>query len=265
MRMAEIYSNARAHLDGMSEVSASPRRYQSTRPSTTESDEVKYPALPLKLGPPRNLENGHLTCETKKDSELVFPVLSMTHDSAIGSLQRGRRISRDAENHNLRTPPPRLYPLRPIRRHVPYSVETLKPERYYASLGRPAEPPQSDTALSEVSSESEGSSASWTGDSEFYYPKPQPLPQQQRQCSVSKWLEQLPEKLEKLGYVDSATDSEEAPEEEEEKTEEDELAMSPLSPHVELQRGTVRRRRVEKQVRQRCASYNDEDIFGGEN
>lgn len=263
MRMAEIYSNARAHLDGMSEVSASPRHYQSARPSTTESGEVKYPALPLKLGPPRNLENAILTHETKKDSELVFPVRSMTHDRAIGSLQRGRRISRDAENHNLRTPPPRLHPLRPIRHDVPCSAETLKPERYYASLGRPAEPPQSDTALSEVSSESEGSSASWTGDSEFYYPKPQPLPQQQRQCSVSKWLEQLPEKLEKLGYVDSATESEETPEEE--KTEEDEIAMSPLSPHVELQRGTVRRRRAERQVRQRCASYDDEDIFGGEN
>ncbi|TLD24713.1 hypothetical protein E2P81_ATG12049 [Venturia nashicola] len=255
-RMAEMYSNARAQLDSTGEASASPRRYQSTRTSTMESDEVKYPALPSKVDLSR--ENDTLTDRNKESSELVFPVLSWAYDSAIGSPQRGRRLSREAENHSLRTPPPRLYLPRPLRRHVPYSAETLKPERYYASLGRPAEPLQSDTALSEVSSESEGSSASWTGDSEFYYPKPQPLPQQLRQCSVTEWLERLPEKLE------PATDTEKAPRKEEEDEEEkDELTMSPMSPHVELQRGTIRRRRMEKQVRQRCASYDDEDIFGG--
>lgn len=261
-RMAEIYSKAREQLESTSEVSASPRRYQSTRPSTTESDEVQYPALPLISGPPRKLENDTPTCRAQKNSDLVFPVLSWTHDSAIGSPQRGRRLSRDTENHSLRTPPPRLYPLRQIRRDVPCSTATFKPERYYASLGRPAEPAQSDTALSEVSPESEGSSASWTGDSEFYYPKPQPLPQQLRQCSVSEWLERLPEKL---GLGDSGTDSEKAPEEEEEEPAADEGVMAPLSPHVELQRGTIRRRRVEMQIRQRCASYDDEDIFGGMN
>lgn len=249
-RMAEIYSRARAQLDSMSNVSASPRRHQSTRPSTAgaESDEVKCSALPLKVGPPR--EKDTLIHNDKESSELVLSILNWTHDGAIGSSQRGRRLSREAENHGLRTPPPRLHPLRPIRRHVPYSAETLKPERYYASLGRPGEPLQSNSAMSEASSESEGSSASWTGDSEFYYPKPQPLPLQLRQCSVSEWLERLPDKL------DSATDTEKAPEEEEA-----ELAMSALSPHVELQRGTIRRRRVETQVRQRCASYDDEDIF----
>ncbi|KAE9971175.1 hypothetical protein BLS_004602 [Venturia inaequalis] len=252
-RMAEMYSNARAHLDSLSDVSASPRRYQPTQPSTTKSDEIKYPTLPVDAGPPRNLENETATHKPKESSELDLPV--WIHDSAIGSPHRGRRLSRDAENHSVKTPPLRLNP-RPIRRDVPYSAETLKPKRYYASLGRPVEPPQSDTALSEALSGSEGSSASWTGDSEFYYPKPQPLPQQLRQCSVSEWLERLPEKL------DSATDTGEVPEEEAE-DDEDELAIPPLSPYVELQRGTVRRRRrVARQVRQRCASYDDEDIFG---
>ncbi|QDS73067.1 hypothetical protein FKW77_009790 [Venturia effusa] len=263
-RMAEIYSNARAKLDDMSDTSASPRLSQSTRLSTTDSYELNYPALPLKPSAPFNLQDDPLVCKPEKNSELIFPVLNWMHNSAFGPPSRGRRRSRDAENHSLRTPSPRYCPLRPLRRKALYSTETLKPERYYADLGRPAEPPRSDTAIPEVSSETEGSSASWTGDSEFYYPKPQPLPQQQRQCSVSEWLERLPEKLDRLGHMDTATDSEKAQEKAEADEQEDEHPMSPLSPYVELQRGTIRRRRVEKQVRQRCASYDDDDIFGGE-
>jgi hypothetical protein len=248
-RMAEIFSKARAQLDSMSDVSASPRRSAlSAQPSITEPGEVKYPTLRLLLGPPHSLDLPAATSQAKESHELVFPGLMSTLDSGTDFSRKWcRGLAKETDTH--RTSPPRFYPQRRLRRDAPDSAETLKPERYYASLGLPAEAPQSDTALSEYSSEHTSSSASWTGDSEFYYPKPQPLPQQQRQCSVSEWLDRLPEKLERLG-------------EGTEDDEEDEAPMSPLSPHVELERGSRRRRRIEKQVRKRCVSYDDEDIFG---
>lgn len=255
--MAEMFSRARAHLDSISDASTSPRwSYLSTLPSTVDNYDVQYPALPLIPTPPRRLEHPVASNGIRVNHAQVFPVPSTTHDGAIETPQRGRRLVRDAETH--RTPPPRFHPQRPIRRDAPYSAETLKPERYYARLGRPAEAPQSDTAKSEVSSKSGGSSTSWTGDSDFYYSKPQPLPQQQRQCSVSEWLEQLPDKLEKLGHGIEGEDGEGEGEDEDQS----EPPMSPLSPNVELERGTIRRRRIERKVRKRCPSYNDEDIFG---
>jgi hypothetical protein len=252
-RMADIFCKARAQLDDLDtgEASTLPRRlHLSAQLLSAESGEVKYPALHSHMGPAGSLNVSATACETKPCQELVFPRLTITQDSGLGfSPQRGRQLSRDTDIH--RTPPPRFCPPRPPRRDTPYSAETLKPDRYYASLGRPAEAPPSDTALSNCSSEHTSSTASWTGDLEFYYPKPQPVSQQQRQCSVSDWLERLPEKMEKLGEGNEDSD-------------EDETPMSPLSPNVELERGTLRRRRIERQVRKRCVSYDDEDIFGDE-
>jgi hypothetical protein len=43
----------------------------------------------------------------------------------------------------------------------------------------------------------------------------------------------------------------------------DEETLSSLSPGVEIERGCTRQKRIERKVRQRCVSYDDDDIFLG--
>lgn len=90
------------------------------------------------------------------------------------------------------------------------------------------------------------SSASWTGDSQFYIPQHRtlPLPLQERRTSVPEWLEQLPVEPDEF-----------------EKDEQDENVPVALSPHVELERGSMRGK-VRRQTRKRLISNaSDEEMI----
>jgi hypothetical protein len=88
------------------------------------------------------------------------------------------------------------------------------------------------------------SSVSWTGDSQFYIPQHRMLvlPPQERKRSVPEWLEQLPPK----------------PDEFEQATESGDEEVVPLSPDVETERGSMRRRMRSGKGRKRCLSFSDE-------
>jgi hypothetical protein len=147
---------------------------------------------------------------------------------------------------------------------APHSIETIKPQMQYKALGLPRPPhfARADSAVStneeevevegeeedeeEASNSSSTSSASWTGDSQFFRricPKRQVLAGCEHDCGVSKWLERLP------------TDFREPPE-----PEQDELA-EPLSPSVELFRGSMRRKQREWERKERAEGFDDADSF----
>jgi hypothetical protein len=129
----------------------------------------------------------------------------------------------------------------------PQSTQTIKALPFLLQLGRPGATKlgRNDSGISidyVGSSSSSTSSASWTGDSQFFIKKPREGPTHERQCSVSKWLDLLPEKPDEhleAGFED----------------------IVPLSPSVEVERGSKRRRRRERKARARCVSLNDDDIF----
>ncbi|KIW07660.1 uncharacterized protein PV09_01600 [Verruconis gallopava] len=89
------------------------------------------------------------------------------------------------------------------------------------------------------------SSASWTGDSEFYVPPQRAfvLPSQERKSSIPEWLERLPAEPEEF--------------ETEELSGEDEIV--PLSPHVEIERGSMRKRMRGNEGRIRRCSLVEEN------
>lgn len=134
-------------------------------------------------------------------------------------------------------------------RVLPGSTETIKPNHLQRALARPSQP--QIVPMNEIESMQmprtiySTSSASWTGDSEYF--KPRVLPLEQRKSSIPEWLEHLPAEPDDFendpaeqGISDDA---------------------SSLSPHVEIVRGSMRRRVRRREVRKRCPSYNDEDIF----
>jgi len=133
----------------------------------------------------------------------------------------------------------------------PQSIETIKPQQSYLhQLGRPAGPKfeREDSGISMEypnSSNSSTSSASWTGDSQFFIPKKtREIPTHERQCSVSKWLDLLPATPEEHSEVEDANEE-----------------VGTLSPSVEVGRGPMRRRKREWEKKERCASFDDDDIF----
>ena len=129
---------------------------------------------------------------------------------------------------------------------LPQSVETIKPNTFKRMPNRPSQPML--VSMNEIDSIQSApcfyssSSASWTGDSEFYHPKQRVIPLDQRKSNVPDWLAKLPAEPE--GYERDGEDT-----------------FPPLSPGVQVERGSMRRRYREREVRQRCASYNDDDIF----
>jgi hypothetical protein len=130
---------------------------------------------------------------------------------------------------------------------IPHSIETIKQQPFLQKLGRPGAPKfeQKDNYVSieyPESSSSSTSSASWTGDSQFFIPKTREVPIHERQCSVLKWLDLLPTTPEEHSEVEGEE-------------------VGTLSPSVEVERGSMRRRRREWEKRDRCASFDDDDIF----
>jgi len=120
----------------------------------------------------------------------------------------------------------------------------------YHNLGRPGVPkrtPRTNTPAS-PSSSSSLSTGSWTGDSHFFHPAPPPHAVQ-RTSSVTKWLDKLPPTT--AGEVSEA-----------EAEAEDEL-LEPLSPRVEVERGSMRRRvrAWEREDVGRRVSVDDYDIL----
>lgn len=93
------------------------------------------------------------------------------------------------------------------------------------------------------------SSASWTGDSQFYMPQQRPmmLPLQERKSSVPQWLAELPAKPDDFEPA-SSSDVE---------MEEDDATL-PLSPSVEIERGSMRRKMRENKRRR---SFGDDDVY----
>jgi hypothetical protein len=91
------------------------------------------------------------------------------------------------------------------------------------------------------------SSASWTGDSQFYIPQHRMLvlPPQERKSSVPDWLEQLPAK----------------PDEFEQEDEYDDEEIAPLSPDVEIERGSMRTKLKKRNVLKRCLSFDEAKMF----
>jgi hypothetical protein len=129
----------------------------------------------------------------------------------------------------------------------PHSVETVKQQRFLQKLGRPdaLKFKRKESSLSvdhSASSSSSTSSASWTGDSQFYVKKLPVVPTNEQQGIVSKWLDLLP-----------ATP--------EEHTEAQNEEVETLSPDVEIERGSMRRRLRGWTERERCVSLDDDDIF----
>jgi hypothetical protein len=94
------------------------------------------------------------------------------------------------------------------------------------------------------------SSASWTGDSQFYMPQHKilPLPTQERKSSVPEWLEQLPVEPEEFEKAEESSDD-------------DEKGLVPLSPHVRLERGSMRRNLRDKGTRKRCQKFGEESVI----
>jgi hypothetical protein len=128
-----------------------------------------------------------------------------------------------------------------------HSTETIKTQPFLHKLGRPGatkfERENSNVLLDYPGcSSSSTSSDSWTGDSQFFTKKTRGGPTHERQCSVSKWLDLLP------GISD-------------EHFEADDEDVWPLSPSVEVERGSMRRRRRETEARGRHVSLNDDNIF----
>jgi hypothetical protein len=129
----------------------------------------------------------------------------------------------------------------------PYSIETIKAQPFLQRLGRPKAPnfKRMDSIVPMDNTDSSSSStlsASWTGDSQFFIQQTRDVPTNERQFSVSEWLDHLPTTPEEHSEVDDEH-------------------IYPLSPSVEVERGSMRRRCREWEKSESCASFDDDDIF----
>ncbi|KAF2436693.1 hypothetical protein EJ08DRAFT_655660 [Tothia fuscella] len=233
-RMASIFRNAATSIKGSptramrQEASADSEATLVTAPCESEIGEKKYgEVLYPKLGSDTNMSP--LPCE--ENSFSVVPKTG-TPDKSPFYLSPG--------------PQPGV---------EPHSVETIRPSPQYKDLGRPGplhfrvdsaiEDEEGSANLEEDGSST--SSASWTGDSQFFHrspPKREVLPVHVRECSVTRWLDRLPSEM---PLPASESDSDEP--------------LAPLSPSVELSRGSMRRRQREWDRLERGERDDDADSF----
>jgi hypothetical protein len=230
--MASIFQNAAGSLN------ASPTRAMRQE-SSTESDSTLVPSY----------ENGDETYP-----EVEYPKLLSTMGSPSPRKAGSNPLIATPSNRLSHCLSPKLQGL--FEEPAPQSAETVKPQMRYKALGRPGplQYTRNDSAISGDQGEgksatssdtSSTSSASWTGDSQFFrriVPERLASPIREPDCAVSSWLERLP------------IDFRKSPESEEE-------PLEPLSPSVELGRGSMRRKQREWERKERGEEFDDADSF----
>jgi hypothetical protein len=127
------------------------------------------------------------------------------------------------------------------------STETIRPLPFLKQLGRPGllrfVDEESGAGIDNPDTpSSSATSASWTGDSQFFVKETLETTTLERHCTIFSWLDLLP----------TTPDGHYAVEDEPVRT---------LSPHVTMKRGSTLHERGEKEIRKRCTSFDDDDIF----
>lgn len=243
-RMADIFGDAKNNLAS-----------KSVPAMKAASPQSMLRQLPFRPRPVSAINSCDVQMNTVLLPELaegvpLYPKLPFDQDSVVskpGSSPEAPGI----ENGNYGMQSSRVYPrLSPAPLSRQDSYFSRPPQISHAQIV-----PMSSihTPTNEVDDElSSSSSASWTGDSQFFMPRQRrvlPLAQmqeQERKSSVPDWLECLPAEPEEFEKAEDADD-------------EREEEVVPLSPAVEIERGSMRRKMRGSAERKRRRSCSDED------
>ena len=252
--MADIFGDAKNNLASKSVPSMN-------RPSASAiMRQLPLRPKPVSTNCDVQVHSAMLPPESPGGVPIFYPKLDFDVDSVVSRPGSSPPRSEAAEsprpngieNAALLPVAPRLSPTPLTRQHSYFNKPPAITHAHAQIVPMSAIPTPSEGCRIEEDIASE-SSASWTGDSQFYIPREQQvqkrvvsLPRQERKCSVPEWLERLPAEPEDFEQEGSTVEKEGQ-------------EIVPLSPDVEIERGSMRKRMRGRKERKRQRSFGEGD------